>query len=106
MTLVYCTPQQMLSPWSRTKAVLTWNPQTFLAAQYLTYESLNFCMLPITVCFPLLLVKALLQCFQGHCLSSYPGPRGFPLPRRDKKTSGSGQCESHNHAMIGVTRID
>ena len=47
---------------------------------------------------------------------SYPGPRGFLLPRRDKrrerkkrreKTSGSGQWESHYHATtIGVTRID
>ena len=43
----------------------------------------------------------------------YPGPRGFVLPLRDKtrerkkqqeKTSGSGRCESHYHATIGVNQ--
>ena len=35
------------------------------------------------------------------------GARGF-LKRRERgeKTSGCGQCESHYHAKIGVTRID
>ena len=45
----------------------------------------------------------------------YPGTSGFLSPRGDKrrerkkqreKTSGSGRCESHYHATIGVTRID
>ena len=50
------------------------------------------------------------QTLLGIC---YPGPRGFLSPQRDEtrerkkwreKTSGSGRCESHYHATIGVNQ--
>ena len=49
----------------------------------------------------------------NHSHVSYPGPRGFLLPWRDKtrvrkkgreKTSGSRRYESHYHAMIAVNQ--